>query len=315
MITEGTWSTAIAFYSWVKKTIASRYPVTGYISSRESKNILIERTSKILVKVENHSIDLKKAPYIPWLKAFYPDHDEFLISLPDILGMNGAWQWYKNGIRYGSLKETLHPFYGVYFPTRTGHLDMFDKWLCRNRGMFSSATDIGTGCGILSFLMARQGIEKIHATDINPNAVYSTKKEIERFGLTGKIIVEHLPLFGSQNKAKGLTVFNPPWIPGSCTNNIDRGIYYESGFFTNFFNEAKKIITGGSYLVIIFSNFAIEAGITERNPIEMEIRSGRDFLLSEKITAKVNERTSGKKSWINDIRQRENTELWILKRI
>jgi methylase of polypeptide subunit release factors len=77
---------------------------------------------------------------------------------------------------------------------------MFDKWLGRNRGMFSSATDIGTGCGILSFLMAKHGIEKIHATDINPNAVYSTRKEIERLKLTGKIIIEQLPLFGSQKK-------------------------------------------------------------------------------------------------------------------
>jgi hypothetical protein len=66
---------------------------------------------------------------------------------------------------------------------------------------------------------------------------------------------------------------------------------------------------------MIFSNFAIEAGITDRNPIEMEISSGTDFLLEEKITAKVIERSSGKKSWINTIRQREKTELWILKRI
>jgi hypothetical protein len=229
--------------------------------------------------------------------------------------LNGAWQWFKNGIKYRLLNETLHPFYGVYFPTRTGHIEMFDEWLSLNRGRFSSATDIGTGCGILSFLMAKHGIEKIHATDINPNAVYSTRKEVERLKLSGKIFIEQLPLFGSQKQAGELTVFNPPWIPGSCANNIDRGIYYENGFFRNLFTEAKRVIASGNYLVLIFSNFAIEAGIADRNPIEMEINSGTGFLLEEKITKKVIERSSGKKSWINTIRQREKTELWILKRV
>jgi hypothetical protein len=315
LITEGTWSTAIAFYSWLKKTIAAKYPVTDYISSRNSRGFLNDRTSRILVKVKNHCIDLKKAPHIPWLKVFYPDHDEFLISLPDILGLNGSWQWYKKGIRYALLEHALHPFYGVYFPTRTGHLEMFDRWLDRNRGRFSSATDIGTGCGILSFLMVKQGIENIHATDINPNAVYSIRKEVERLSMTGKITIEQLPLFGSQKKAGELTVFNPPWIPGTSVNNIDMGIYYEAGFFRDFFNEAKCVITSGSYLAMIFSNFAIEAGIADQNPIEMEISSGTDFLLEEKITRNVIERASGKRSWINSIRQREKTELWILKRI
>jgi len=96
---------------------------------------------------------------------------------------------------------------------------------------------------------------------------------------------------------------------------MDRGIYYEKGFFENFFSEAGKRMAPGSTLAIIFSNFAIEAGIAEFNPVEKITGLTNSFILKEKITGKVTERTGNlSRSWVNPIREKEETELWILQK-
>jgi hypothetical protein len=313
---QGSYPTAIAFYSWLKNRIIAENPVKDYISSRNTKEIISGKTGKIFLKVSRHKIELEKSPEIPWLRIFYQEHNDFLISLPDILGMNGSWQWYDKGISYPVFPKKLHPWYGVYFPTRTGHLGMFDRWLEKNRGKFTSAVDVGTGCGILSFLMAKHGICDIYGTDINPNAVYSTSLEIIRLGFEKCIRIEQGSFFGSMKEAGGLTVFNPPWIPGKCNSLTDKGIYYEGDFFDTFFSEAEKKLVPGATLVIIFSSFAVEAGLTDRNPVEDAVSQNSNFILEDKITENVRERTNkNSKDWLNRIREREEIELWIIKRV
>jgi hypothetical protein len=313
---QGSYPTAIAFYSWIKKMINLKHPVKDYPSSRITKNILYEITGKIMVMVRHHAIDLKNSPHIPWLKDFYPDNQCFLISLPDILGMNGAWQWFDKGIGYPVLPQAIHPFYGVYFPTRTHHLAMLDRWLENHAGQFSEAVDVGTGCGILGLLMAKHGIGKIYATDINPNAVYSTSLEIDRFRLQGRMTVERASFFGSQREIRGLVIFNPPWIPGKYSSLLDRGVYYEGNFLEEFLVEAGNKLVAGTTLIIIFSTFAAEAGITDHNPVERAVNQNDNFILADKITAS-NEDSNRVKStsWLTRIRNREKIEIWVLEKV
>jgi hypothetical protein len=316
ILVKGSFPTALAFYSWVKNRIGAENPVHDFASSRKAKKIISEGTGKILVRVTNHRIDLEKAPPVPWLGSFYPGNNDFLISLPDLLGMNGAWQWYEKGIRYPWIEGKLHPFYGVYFPVRTTHLELFDNWLARNRKDFHTATDAGTGCGILGFIMASRGIEKIHGTDTNPNAAFSTGREIERRGLQQRFEVEQAPFFGSAGHVGGLAVFNPPWIPGTQYSLTDTGIYYGPGFYDLFLSEAEKKLVPGATLVIIFSNFAIEAGLTESNPVENTFGRSDEFSVTEKITARAREKVASRPgNWIDRIREREMIELWVLKRM
>ena len=312
---EGTYATAVSIYSWIKKNINLNNPADDYNSVRKLKQHINLLTNKLFIRIKDHKVDLHKAPEIKWLKVFYPGKNDFLISLPDMLGMNGAWQWYLTGIDYPVINTRLHPFYGVYFPSRKEHLLLFDKWLSGSKEKFSYGHDIGTGCGILSFIMAKQGIRNIYATDINPNAVYSTSLEFERINTCNTIKVERASFFGSLNEVQGLTVFNPPWIPGIAFNMMDRGIYYDAGFFKNFFDQAEQKMSTGSTLAIIFSNFAVEAGITDQNPVEKEISLNNNFRVREKLSSKIHERTTKKgKSWLNHIREKEITELWIIER-
>jgi hypothetical protein len=316
ILVKGSFATALKFYSWVKSRIIAENPVRDFVSSGKTKKILRESTGKILVRVTRHRIDLEKAPPLPWLGNFYPDDKDFLISLSDLLGMNGAWQWYEKGISYPWIPGRLHPFYGVYFPVRTAHLDLFDRWLARKGKYYATATDMGTGCGILGFIMATRGIEKIHGTDTNPNAVYSTAKEIERRELQHRFMIEQAPFFGSSNQVDGLAVFNPPWIPGTQNSITDTGIYYDPHLFDQLLYEAETKLVPGATMVIIFSNFAIEAGITVINPVEETLGRSKKFTIAEKITAKAREKVSGRpEDWLERIREKEMVELWILKRL
>ncbi len=306
-----TFGTVLSFYSWLKQKVSKEFPVQGYKSARFQRQKLRELAINILVKVCNGRPDLKGAPENPWLQEFFPENSEFYISFADLIGMNGAWQWYKNGISYPGLAHKLHPFYGTYFPTRFEHLELFDIWLADNAGDAQKAIDIGTGCGVLAFYMLKHNINRVCATDINPNAVYSTKKDLEITGNDKKVNVQHGNLFGEFDQQYDLIVFNPPWIPGESSTIIDKGIYYDENFWNVFFATAKNKMTKNSRLVLLFSNLAVIEGITESHPIEEHLKSDNSFKVN-KVLKKQREVNYKKKRRAGYFKysKTETVELW-----
>ncbi len=318
-VIQGSFATALAFYSWLRKQTSHEYPVNDHSSSRLNRKKLAARAGHIMIRVKDHKPDMDKAPSNPWLKAFYSGKSEFLISLPDLLGMNGAWQWFVNGVKYPVLDHRLHPFYGVYFPVRTAHLMLLDNWLHKSIKMFRHVTDIGTGCGIMGFMALKHGAGSVRATDINPNAIFSTIIDAGRMGLRSRLTAEQASFFGKENRTRGkgcgLTLFNPPWIPGSSSNIIDKGIYYEEGFFEEFLAAAAENTEPGGTVAVVFSDYAVIAGLTEKNPVETAVSASGHFSVADVITGKVPERSRKRsKSWINRIRENETAGLWILRR-
>ncbi len=334
----GTYGFAMSFYSWLKKQVAIRFPIHDYPSSRVHKKEWHTFQSAIWIRLTKNSPVLRKAPDNPWLVAFYPGKDDFLIRFSDFLGMNGARQWYEQGIRYPYIDHKLHPFYGVYFPTRHQHLALFDRWLDSNN-VFRRAVDIGTGCGILSFIMKKYGLRKIHATDINPNAIYGLQEELHRQGLFGEtirqdpgkelvpeqsgtkkpgasIFPEQADLLGSFRPAENdLVVCNPPWIPQEPETPLDQACYYPPGFFPRFFRKMTSHCEPGATLALLFSDYALAAGITETHPIKEALNTFRkDFKLIACEQQPVAEKAADSKTWIQEIRNKENTELFVLRK-
>lgn len=310
---SGSFGFALAFYSWLKKQNNLRYPIKDYQASRQNRKNFRLLNTNLMIEVSDHQPVLKKTPLNPWLKQFYPEHHNFLMRFSDFLGMNGAWQWFSNGINFQVLDDLVHPFYAVYFPTRYEHLRLFNKWLSNNLG-FYRALDIGTGCGLLALMMLQRGIPFVHTTEINPNACYSTKLEIQRRKLQSRVLIEQSGFSGSFIPADNdLIVFNPPWIPGDVVTGLDQATYYEPDFFENFFSHVHGKMKAGTLLVLLFSNFAQAAKITNEHPIEKEIQNKTRFLLVEKHEIPVRQTPSSTKNWLSEIRQREKLELWVLK--
>ena len=310
---QGTWGTAMDFYAWLKKQVQNRYPATDYASSRIQREKLNEWTKHLFLSVRNHEPDLAKAPGNPWLKEFYPDKDHFYLRFTDYLGMNGARQWYEKGIQLPGLTHKVHPYYGTYFPTRTEHLEIFDEWLTKNHS-FSSAVDMGTGCGALTFYLLKHGIKDITATDINPNALFSLQQDLKKIKSTSSVKPVQASLFdGLDTKNIDLLVFNPPWLPMESHTNIDKATYYNPGFFEAFFESAHKNIPTQAIMVLIFSDFAIAAGLTPEHPIETELQQNQRFELVERASKSLQQKPSSGKNWLATIRSKEKIELWVLK--
>ncbi len=313
----GTYGFAMSFYSWLKQQMGKKFPIWDYNSSRAYKHAWYDVRSKIWMGIENGVPLLEKAPQNPWLKSFYPDKNGFFITFSDFLGMNGARQWYDRGIRYPVIDHAVHPFYGVYFPTRHSHLRLFDDWIGSAKG-FHRAADIGTGCGILSFIMLKHGVHTIHATDINPNAIYSIGQDIHRLGIShgDHIFPEHANLLGSfLPKPEDLIAFNPPWIPEQSDKILDQGCYYTPGFFERFFREMKEKCPPGTRIAILFSDFALLAGVAREHPIAEALQLfEKDFTMELCEQRPVSEKPSKTKSWIHSIRDQEKVELYIIKK-
>ncbi len=314
----GTYGFAMSFYAWLKKYIATRYPVHDYLSSRRNRSALFEPQAHIWIRFINRHPDLINAAENPWLAEFYPENDDFLMTFSDYLGMNGARQWFEKGIQYPVISHRVHPFCGTYFPSRYDHLVFFDRWLAANNN-YGRVVDIGSGCGILSFIMLKHGIRNIHATDINPNAVYSFRHDIKRLpnNKAENIFVEQADLLGSfVPRAGDLIVFNPPWIPAPAEKTLDQATYYDEGFFDRFFDEMSATCPAGTDMLLLFSNFAIVTGLTNDHPIENALNKYKtQFQLTAFHKEKLSQKPSKKKSWLWTLREKEEIELYLIKRV
>ncbi len=310
---EDTYGTAMSFYSWFKKQVNLLVPICDYSSSRDNRDKLKQLTSRLFVRIVDHNVHLQKSPHIPWLKEFYPELNDFFLPFTDVLGMNGSYQWFTAGVEFPSLGHKVHPYYGVYFPTRTEHLLLFDEWLNDNKGI-SNAIDMGTGCGVLTFYMLKHGVENVLATDINPNAIHSIALELKRLGLEPKVKPMQANLFsGVDVNNRDLVAINPPWIPAESFGNIDLAMYYTNDFFANFFSQAALKLSLNSRLVILFSTFAQAAGLNWDHPIRRELDTSSRFSLVDYKQVSLKQQLSSKKSWLSNVRSNEKVELWELK--
>ncbi len=245
----------------------------------------------------------------------YPDISNFLLSFPDVQGLNSSWQWYEKGIFIPVIKQKLHPYYGTYFPTRFEHLELFSDWLKSYAGQKKEAIDVGTGCGILSFQLLQKGFNKVFATDINENALIGVNKEKERMNIGEHLILYHGNLLEGIDTKAELIVFNPPWLPSAYNpEGIDRAIYYDEDLFPQFFKQAYSKLEKNGKLVMLFSNLAETVEFSITHPIEEELESGGRFKKEKLIRKRVGKASKKTKRNLNR-RENELVELWILSSI
>lgn len=307
-------STGLNLLSDLKKRVLSNSKDENFEDYRDQRKKYQILSNQILVKVSNGAISLEKSPEIGWLKRLYSDHDEFYLTFPQLQGLNSSWQWYLKGNQYPVLDEKIYPFYGTYFPTRSDHLRLFEKYLRREDIAGKLAMDIGTGCGVLSFQMLKHGITSVLSSDINPNALISVREDMERMGIqSDRIDVRESDLFEQISESADLIVFNPPWLPKKEEiEGIDLAIYYPEDLFERFFNDAQTHLNKDGKLVILFSNLAgVETEKTE-HPVINELALNRRFRKSKLIKHKADQKS--KKTKRRDHRRNEYIELWELIR-
>ena len=248
------------------------------------------------------------------LNELFPETGEiFYLSLLDFQDLYRASQRYEDGIFFGVLGYKIHPFFAVYTPTRTSHLELFATWLQKYSGQRNCAYDIGVGSGILSFMLAKIGFEKIIATDSNPNAIESVQRDMERFkqerGYLQKVTPIHGDLFAERMERADLIVCNPPWMLGDVKSKLDEAMFFEEGFFDRFFEQAHSKLKDNGTLLLIFSNVIDLVTPDVGHPIQKELDKYR-FTLVQKMQRRVKD-SSNKKG---KRRTKEKVEVWELKK-
>ncbi len=315
ILISGFYSDALLLLRELHHYLKDELPNNSFQEQREYRTEYRRLSNLVLLEIKNQKLVVRKSPDIGWLEKFYSDNDHFFLTMPQVQGLNSAWQWYKNGISVPVLRNKLHTYYGVYFPTRFDHLTLFDNWLKRYQGPKKSAIDVGIGSGVLSLQMCKHGFQKVYGTDTNPNAIIGLTEFMADTKLSRKIELDYANLFGKWEKQTELIVFNPPWLPTSKElDRLDEAIYYNENLFPEFFAEAHKRLLQDGKLLIIFSNLAQITNVTNEHPVENELAEGGRFQLENCFKKKVkaaSHRTNRDQHW----RSEEEVELWVLVKL
>ena len=277
---------------------------TASFAERSKANIRFRSMARnLVVRVQNGSPKLDGIEGNPFFTDHYPNSTCYLpfITIQEICG---AWKTYSTGVHYPVLGKKLHPFFGVYYPTRTEHLELFATWLSQYKGVKSHCVDVGTGSGILTFLLAKSGFARVDATDQNPNALCSLQRDLTRIPTESTIHLHHTDLL-TPIETTPLIVFNPPWIPGESNSAVTEALFFDGGLFERFFAQADKRLSLNGRIVFVFSNILTLLRPDLPHPIERELSIGR-FTLVQKLTRKVKPKKGR--------RTKEKVEIWELKR-
>jgi SAM-dependent methyltransferase len=306
------YSNGLLLLKELRAYLGKKMPNKSFTEQREYRAAYRKLSNLILIEIEDHELTLAKSPSIGWFIILYPDIKNFHLPFPQVQGLNSSWQWYHKGISIPVLRNKIHPFYGTYFPTRFEHLILFDNWIKRYEGVKKTAIDVGTGSGVLSFLIVKYGFQKVYGTDTNPNAIHGLNQFMKDTKLSRKIELDEGHLFGAWEKQTELIVFNPPWLPVSRDlNRLDEAIYYNDELFPAFFEAAKVRLLPDGKIVILFSNLAQITEETTEHPIKNELEKGDRFKLEKcykKSVKAASDKTKRDQHW----RSLEVVELWEL---
>ncbi len=306
-------SDGLKILSMLRKIVFSKDKSANFAQDRINRSVYHNASNRLLVPVKNSRVALKKAPEIGWLKEFYQSSEELFLPMPQIQGLNSSWQWYLKGISFPDCKHHFNPFYGVYFPTKYEHLTLFHEWLKTYTGSKNYSADIGTGCGVLAFMLAENGFVNIYASDTNPNSIISVSQEVRKSEYSNQFTIKNESLLENCNDKFDLIVFNPPWLPADKELTIiDEAIYYKEDLFEKFFSNVGDYLNENAKIVLLFSNFANVNQLSDKHPIKEELSKNSRFLKTEFLTKSMKPKSSATKR--NDRRKNELAELWVLSK-
>lgn len=263
----------------------------------------------------DYRIPLRRAPDVKdaCLQAWGPPSgDASMVSLRELLGLVGAYEWRKKGVEIPALgkppNNRIFPHYGVFSPLRGEYIDLVANMPIRDKTL---AFDIGVGTGVLSALLVKRGVQRVIATDQDPRALACARENLERLGVLPKIEIVDIDLF--PNGLAPLIVCNPPWVPARPTSPIEHAVYDEDS------KMLKGVLTGlRAHLTpegegwLILSDLAEHLGLRSRETLLHWIDQGGLEVLESKDIKPRHGKTADTEDPLHIARAAEVTSLWRL---
>ena len=263
----------------------------------------------------DYRIPLRRAPDVKdaCLQAWEPPSgDASMVSLRELLGLVGAYEWRKKGVEIPALgkppNNRIFPHYGVFSPLRGEYIDLVANMPIRDKTL---AFDIGVGTGVLSALLVKRGVQRVIATDLDPRALACARENLERLGVLPKIEIVDIDLF--PNGLAPLIVCNPPWVPARPTSPIEHAVYDEdSKMLKGFLTGLRAHLTPEGEGWLILSDLAEHLGLRSRETLLHWIDQGGLEVLESKDIKPRHGKTADTEDPLHIARAAEVTSLWRL---
>lgn len=242
-------------------SLAERFHLHRQAQAQQARTL-----GMLLVPVSaGHHIPLRRAPEVAaaCTSVFGAAAADYVISLRELLGLVGAWQWRLKGVDVPALGGRIVPHYGVFSPIRGEYVDLVAQ---APLPATTLAFDIGTGAGVLAAVLARRGVAQVVATDMDPRALACAAENLAQLGLAARVSLVEADLF-PEGRAP-LVVCNPPWVPARPSAPIEAAVYDpDSRMLRGFLSGLADHLAPGGEGWLILSDLAEHLGLRTREDL------------------------------------------------
>ena len=256
--------------SRAKRAKASKAPATPTEQFHRHRLAQLQRArtlAMLLIPFDaDYTIPLRRAPDVKeaCLEAWGPSTEPCVASLRELLGLIGAHEWRRKGVTIPALDDRIHPWYGVFSPVRGEYVELVAQAPLPPHAKL--AFDIGAGTGVLSSVLARRGLARVVATDMDERALGCARDNVARLGLSKQVEIVKADLF-PEGQAD-VVVCNPPWLPGKPSSAIEYAIYDpDSRMLRGFLGGLKAHLAPGGEGWLIISSLAEHLGLRTREQL------------------------------------------------
>jgi len=306
-----------------RKQRGSRKPVPASIAGtaeafhlyRQARAQRARTLNALLIPLnDDYTIPLRRAPDSrqACAEAWGPAEAASVTSLRALQGVIGAHQWRTKGIEIPEAGGRIHPHFGVFAPIRREYVDLVSTTPLPAACVSSSiAFDIGTGTGVLAAVLARRGIERVFATDLDARALACARENVRQLGLAERIEVVAADLFPEGRAA--LVVCNPPWIPARPSSTLENGIYDpESRMLRSFLAKLPEHLQPGGEGWLVLSDLAEHLGLRSRAQLLEEFAAAGLRVVGQHEVPPRHPRAADEDDPLHVARAAEVTSLWRL---
>ena len=282
---------------------------------RQAKSQRARTLNALLIPLnDDYTIPLRRAPDVrqACMEAFGPPKTASVTSLRALLGVIGAHEWRTTGIDLPEAGGRIHPHFGVFAPIRREYVDLVSNAQLPAACVSTSvAFDIGTGTGVLAAVLARRGIQRVVATDLDPRALACARENVRQLGLSERVDVVQADLFPEDRAA--LVICNPPWIPARPSSPLESGIYDpESRLLRGCLRALPEHLEPGGEGWLILSDLAEHLGLRTRAWLLDEFEAAGLCVAGRNDVQPRHPRAADKTDPLHLARAAEITSLWRL---
>lgn len=265
----------------------------------------------------DHTLSLRRAPDVAQAcqEAYGNLEAPYVISLRELLGVVGAYEWRKKGVKIEALDgRSIHPYYGVFAPLRAEYCQLVAQASLPPAWQADSvAFDIGTGSGVLAAILIQRGVSQVIATDQSDRALACARENMQRLAYAEHVEIVKADLY--PNGQADLIVCNPPWVPARPSSALEQAVFDpDSAMLRGFLQGLSAHLKPAGEGWLILSDLAEHLSLRSREQLT-DMFAANGLRVIEKLDAKpMHAKITDQDDALHAARAAEVVSLWRLAR-